>query len=62
VVFDSQQGQEMFWFCKTFKLVAGLNWPSLQWVPRVISPGVKQLGFDADHRSPFVAKVMPPWY
>jgi hypothetical protein len=48
--FDFLQG-------KDFSLHPGWLWGPIQWVPGAISPGVKQLGHEADHSPQFSAEV-----
>jgi hypothetical protein len=38
-------------------LALGPNQPPIQWVPGVISLGVKQLGCEADHSPPSSAEI-----
>jgi len=39
--FDLRQGQEMYLFSTSFRLVMELFKPPIQWVPEGISPGLK---------------------
>jgi hypothetical protein len=52
-----------FLFFKATRLTLGLTQPPIQWVSRVISLGVKQLGREAEHSSSAEVKnggVVPP--
>jgi len=59
--FNSQQGQGIVLFTMTSRLVLGLTEPPVQWVPGVLSPGVKWPGNEADHSLPSNAKVKNEW-
>jgi hypothetical protein len=47
----------MFFFTTTSGKALGLTQPPIQWIPRALSLGVKQLGCEADHSPPSTAKV-----
>jgi hypothetical protein len=50
-------GLEIFLFTTTSRQALGLTQPPTQWVPGAPSPGVKQLGCEADQSPPYSAKV-----
>jgi hypothetical protein len=43
------------------RLVLGPTQPPLQWVPGILSPGVKRSGREADHPPPTSAQVKNTW-
>jgi hypothetical protein len=47
--FVSRQGQEMFLYITAYILALGPNQPSIQWVPRALSPEIKRPKCEADH-------------
>jgi hypothetical protein len=51
LVFDSQQGQEMFLFSITSRLALGSTQPLIQLVPGADFLGVKWLGHESDNSS-----------
>jgi hypothetical protein len=71
--FNSQQGQEIFLFSVVSRPTLGPIQPPIQWVPGVLSLGVKWQGCEADHSPPCSVEVknggampplphMPPWH
>jgi hypothetical protein len=46
---------------KSSRLALGSTQPSIQWVPGVLSPGVKWPGREADHSPPASAEVKKMW-
>jgi hypothetical protein len=72
--FDPRQGQRIFPLASVSRPALGPTQPPVQWVPGVLSPGVKaRPGRDADHSSLSSAEVVneyelyflspqaPPW-
>jgi hypothetical protein len=58
----SLAGQRIFPLASVSRPALGPTQPPVQWVPGVLSPGVKvQLGRDADHSPPSSAKVENEW-
>jgi hypothetical protein len=55
--FDSWLGLGIFFFTTASRTALGPTQPSIQWVPRALSLGVKWPGCEADHSSPSSAKV-----
>jgi hypothetical protein len=55
--FDSRRGLGIFFFTTVPRTALGLTQPPVQWVPGVISLGVKRPVREADHSPPFSAKV-----
>jgi hypothetical protein len=56
--FDPRQGQRIFPLASVSRLALGPTQPPVQWVPGVLSPGVKaRPGRDADHSPPSSAEV-----
>jgi hypothetical protein len=53
--FYSRKEQEMFPIPTASRPALGLTRPPNQWVPRALTAGVKRLGREADHSSPFSA-------
>jgi hypothetical protein len=49
LVFDSQQGVVIFLFATVSRMGMGPTQPPIQWVPGLLSLGVKQLKHEADH-------------
>jgi hypothetical protein len=54
--FDPRQGQKIFPLASVSRPALGLTQPPVQWVPGVLSPGVKR--GDADHSPPSSAAVV----
>jgi len=50
--FESRQGQEVFLFSQTSKLVLGFTQPPIQWVYQDPVLGFKCLGCEVDHPLP----------
>ena len=59
--FDSQQGQEIIFFCRIVQTGSGPTQPPLQWVPEASSLGVKWLIHEADHWRPNSAMLKNEW-
>jgi len=59
--FESRQGLGIFLFTTTFRPALGPTQPLIQWVPGVLSLGVKQLERESDHSPPFSAEVKNAW-
>jgi hypothetical protein len=55
--FDSRRGLGIFLFTTASRTALGPTQPPIQWVPRVLSLGVKRLGREADHSPPSSAEV-----
>jgi hypothetical protein len=56
--FDPRQGQKIFTLASASRAALEPIQPPAQWVPGVLSPGVKaRPGRDADHSPPFSAEV-----
>jgi hypothetical protein len=56
--FDPRQGQRIFPLTSVSRPALGQTQPPVQWVPGVLSPGVKaRPGRDADHSPPSSAEV-----
>jgi hypothetical protein len=53
----SRRGLGIFLFTTASRTVLGPTQPPSQWVPGVLSLGVKQLGREADHSPPSNAEV-----
>jgi hypothetical protein len=56
-----QSGLEIFLLMPTFRPVLGPTQPPIQWVPGVLSLGVKWLGCEADHSPPSSAEINNAW-
>jgi hypothetical protein len=57
--FDPRQGQRIFPLTSVSRPTLRPTQPPVQWVPGVLSPGVKaRPGRDADHSPPFSAEVV----
>jgi hypothetical protein len=57
--FDPRQGQRIFPLAFVSRPALGHTQPPFQWVPGVLSPGVKaRPGRDADHSPPSSAEVV----
>jgi hypothetical protein len=55
----SRQGQRIFPLSSVSRPALGLSEPPVQWIPGVLSPGVKaRPGRDADHSPPSSAEVV----
>jgi hypothetical protein len=52
----------IFLFATALKSVLGPTQPPIQWVPGVVSPGVKRLEHGADHSPPSSAEVKNTWH
>jgi len=59
--FMSWQGLGIFLFTTMSRPALGPTQPLIQWVPGVISLGVKKLGCEADHSPPPSAEVKNVW-
>jgi hypothetical protein len=61
--FESQEGLGIFPLTTASRLALGPTQPPIQWIPGVLSPGIKQLvpGHEADHSPPSSAKVKNVW-
>jgi hypothetical protein len=60
-MFDSRQEKEtVLHFAAAFMAVLGSTQPPIQWVPGVLSPGIKRPGHEADHPPP-TAEVKNAW-
>jgi hypothetical protein len=55
--FDSRPELEIFLFTTVSRLALGPTQPPIQWVPEVLSLGVKRPGSEADHSPPFSAEA-----
>jgi hypothetical protein len=55
--FDSRWGLGIFLFTTASRTALGPTQPPIQWVPGVLSLGVKRLGREADHSLPSSAEV-----
>jgi hypothetical protein len=56
--FDSGQGQGLFLFVTASRPTLGPTQPSMKWVPRALSPGVKRPEHETDHSPPSGAEIM----
>jgi hypothetical protein len=59
--FDSWQGMGIFLFTTVSRPALGPTQPPIQWVPGVLSLGVKRLGREADHSPPSSTEVKNAW-
>jgi hypothetical protein len=59
--FESQQGLGIFLFTTMSRLALMPTQPPIQWVPGVLSLGVKRPGREADHSPPSSAGVKNAW-
>jgi hypothetical protein len=59
--FESRQGLGIFLFATASRPALGPIEPPIQWIPRVLSPGVKRPGREADHSPPSSAEVKKTW-
>jgi hypothetical protein len=59
--FDSRWGLGIFLFTTASGTVLGPTQPPIQWVPGVLSLGVKRPGPEADHSPPSSAEVKNKW-
>jgi hypothetical protein len=55
--FDPRRGQRIFPLTSASRPALGPTQPPVQWVPGVLSPGIKAPGRDADHSPPSSAEV-----
>jgi hypothetical protein len=55
--FDSQWGLRIFLFTTTYRMALGPTHPPIQWVPGVLSLGLKQPGHETDYSHPSSAEV-----
>jgi hypothetical protein len=55
--FDSRRGMGIFLFTTVSKTALGPTQPPIQWVPAVLSLGVKRPGREADHSPPSSAEA-----
>jgi len=60
-VFDSRQELGIFLFATASRPALGPIQPPIQWVPAVLSPGVKRLRHDANHSPPSSAEIKYAW-
>jgi hypothetical protein len=54
---DSRRRLGIFLFTTAFRTASGATQPPIQWVPGVLSLGVKWPGREADHSPPSSAEV-----
>jgi hypothetical protein len=54
--FESRQGLEIFLFTTAFRPALRPTEPPIQWVPGVLSLGVKRPGREADKSTPYSAE------
>jgi hypothetical protein len=59
--FESQYGLGIFLLTTLFRLASGPTQPPVQWVPGVLSLGVRWVGREADHSLPSSAEVKNAW-
>jgi hypothetical protein len=59
--FDCWWGLGIFLFTTVSRTALGPTQPPIQWVPGLLSLGVKQLRHEADHSPPSSAKVKNAW-
>jgi hypothetical protein len=59
--FDSWRGLGIFLFTTASRTALGPTQPPIQWVPGVLSLGVKRSGHEADHSPPSNAEVKNAW-
>jgi hypothetical protein len=59
--FDSRRGLGIFVFTTASRTTLGTTQPPIQWVPRVLSLGVKRSGRGADHSPHIVARSNNEW-
>jgi hypothetical protein len=55
--FDSRRGLGIFLFTTASRAALGSTQPPIQWVPGVLTLGVKRQGSEADHSPPSSAEV-----
>jgi hypothetical protein len=60
-VFDPRQGLGFFLLTTASRQALDPTHPPIQWVPGVLSLGVKLLGREADHSPPFTAEFKNAW-
>jgi hypothetical protein len=59
---DSGYGYEIFLFSKTFRLAVGPVQPRIQWVPAVLSSGLKWPGHELEDLAISNAEVKNEWH
>jgi hypothetical protein len=59
--FDSRRGLGVLLFTTASRTALGPTQPPIQWVPGVLSLGVKRQGSEADHSHPSNAEVKNEW-
>jgi hypothetical protein len=60
-VFDSRQGLRILLFATASRPVLGPTQPPIQWVPGVLSPGVKRPRCEAYHSPPPSSEIKNAW-
>jgi hypothetical protein len=61
LVFDSPRGLGIFLFTAVSRTALGPTQPPIQWVPGVLTLGVKQPRCEAEHSPPSSAEVKNAW-
>jgi hypothetical protein len=59
--FDSRWGLGIFLFSTASGTALGPTQPPIQWIPGILSLGIKQSGREADHSPPSSAKIKNVW-
>jgi hypothetical protein len=59
--FETQQGLVIFLFNTVSRPALGPTQPTIQWVPGILSLGVKRPGREADHSPPSSAEIKNEW-
>jgi hypothetical protein len=59
--FDSRRGLGIFLFTTVSRMALGPTQPPIQWIPRVLSLGVKRPEREDDHSPPSSAEVKNAW-